>query len=235
MVDIPITIILPVKHYVPRYLKAAVQSVLDQTSGDWRLILVADRSVATELKSFLQNELADSRVQLFAVATPNLAATINAGMKLASTEFVTLLLGDDCFAANAIEVLHRATRAQPHVDFFHSSRRVIDGNGNPISSVYASRIHFEWKDFLNGSPVKHLLCWRREMALAIGGVDEAFSTSGPGRLRFSLEHVRARRQVSSFAGVPVHLSQSLRRLPNYHTLSENRPTNDRPKNTSETR
>jgi hypothetical protein len=34
-------------------------------------------------------------------------------------------------------------------------------------------------DFLNGSPVKHLLCWRREMALAIGGVDEAFSTQGP--------------------------------------------------------
>ena len=32
----PITIILPVKHYVPRHLKAAVQSVLDQSSGDWR-------------------------------------------------------------------------------------------------------------------------------------------------------------------------------------------------------
>ena len=63
VVDIPITIILPVKHYVPRYLKAAVQSVLDQSSGDWRLVLVADRSVAAELKSFLQGELSDSRFQ----------------------------------------------------------------------------------------------------------------------------------------------------------------------------
>ncbi len=33
MLDTPITIILPVKHCVPRYLKAAVQSVLDQSSG----------------------------------------------------------------------------------------------------------------------------------------------------------------------------------------------------------
>ena len=52
MADTAITIILPVKDYVPRYLKAAVQSVLDQSSDDWRLVLAADRSVAAELESF---------------------------------------------------------------------------------------------------------------------------------------------------------------------------------------
>jgi glycosyltransferase involved in cell wall biosynthesis len=178
MVDTSITIILPVKHYVPRYLKAAVQSVLDQSSGDWCLVLVAYGSVAAELEAFLQRELSDCRFQLIIVGTPNLPAAINAGMKQASTEFVTVLFGDDVFAANAIEVLHRAIRARPYVDFFHSSRRVIDGEGNAISSIYASRTDFAWKDFLNGSPVKHLLCWRRETALAIGGIDEAFSPSG---------------------------------------------------------
>jgi glycosyltransferase involved in cell wall biosynthesis len=179
VIDTPITIILPVKHYVPRYLKAAVRSVLDQSSGEWCLLVMADRSVASELESFLQAELSDSRLGLITVGTPNLPATINVGMKQANTEFVTLLLGDDLFAPNAIEVLQRAIRAQPDIDFFHSSRRVIDGEGNPISSVHTSRSHFDRKDFLNGSPVKHLLCWRRKTALAIGGVDEAFSTQGP--------------------------------------------------------
>jgi glycosyltransferase involved in cell wall biosynthesis len=179
VVDIPITIILPVKHYVPGHLRVAAQSVLNQSSGDWRLVVLADRSVAAELKSLLQGELSDFRVRFVCVATRNLPATINVGMKLASTEFVTLLLGDDLFAVNAIEVLQRAIRAHHNVDFFHSSRRIIDGNGNSISSVHPSRTQFEWKDFLNGSPIKHLLCWRREMALAIGGVDEAFSTQGP--------------------------------------------------------
>jgi len=177
--DTPITIILPVKHYVPRYLKAAVQSVLDQSSADWRLLVMADRSVAAELDLFLQRELSDSRLRLIAVATPNLSATINAGMKQATTEFATLLLGDDLFATNAIEVLQRAIHTHADIDFFHSSRRIVDGDGNPISSVYTSRTDFAWKDFLNGSPVKHLLCWRRQRALAIGGVDEAFSTQGP--------------------------------------------------------
>jgi glycosyltransferase involved in cell wall biosynthesis len=179
VVDIPITIILPVKHYVPAHLRVAAQSVLNQSSGDWRLVVLADRSVAAELKSLLQGELSDFRVRLVCVATRNLPATINVGMKLASTEFVTLLLGDDLFEVDAIEVLQRAIRAHPDIDFFHSSRRVIDGNGISISSVHPSRVQFEWKDFLNGSPIKHLLCWRREMALAIGGVDEAFSTQGP--------------------------------------------------------
>src|ERR1700690_3296280 len=105
VVDTPITIILPVKHYVPEFLKVAAQSVLNQSSGDWRLVMLADRSVAAELKSLLQGELSDFRVRLVGVATRNLAATINAGMKLASTEFVTLLFGDDLFAGNAIEVL----------------------------------------------------------------------------------------------------------------------------------
>jgi glycosyltransferase involved in cell wall biosynthesis len=177
--DAAITVILPVKHYVPRFLKAAVQSILDQTSGDWRLVLVADVSVAAELESFLQDELSDARCQLVSVGTPNLAATINAGMRQASTGFVTLLLGDDAFETNAIEVLRRAIRAHPDVDFFHTSRRIIDGEGRSISSVHPSRARFEWKDFLDGSPVKHLLCWRRELALAIGGVDERLSTSGP--------------------------------------------------------
>jgi glycosyltransferase involved in cell wall biosynthesis len=178
MIDIPITIILPVKYYLPKHLKAAIESIQNQTANDWRLVLAIDSSVVAELKLLLQRELSDSRLRLISVSTPNMAAAINAGMKEASTEFVTLLLGDDAFAENAIEVLKRAIRAWPHVDFFHSSRRIIDGDGNSISSIYPSRSNFEWKDFLYGSPVKHLLCWRREMALAIGGVDEALSMSG---------------------------------------------------------
>lgn len=178
MFETPITIILPVKHYVPRHLKAAVRSVLDQSSRDWRLILVADPNVVSELEALLPGELSDSRLQLV-TGMPNMAARVNVGMKLASTEFVTLLLGDDALAANSIEVLQRAIRAQPLIDFFHSSRRIIDGEGKSISSVRKSRSHFEWKDFLDGSPVKHLLCWRREVALAIGGVDEMRYIPGP--------------------------------------------------------
>ena len=34
-------------------------------------------------------------------------------------------------------------------------------------------------DFIAGSPVKHLLCWRREKALSFGGMDESMNDVGP--------------------------------------------------------
>jgi len=174
-----IDVILPVKHYVPRHLLEAVDSVMRQTAGTWQLLVMADVSVEAKVEALLRDALSDRRCLLFTVSTPNLAATINAGMERVTSNFVTLLLGDDLIADNTIEVLQQAIHDHPDADFFHSSRSVIDGEGNSISSVHPSRTDFVWNDFLYGSPVKHLLCWRLEAARAIGGVDETLWTSGP--------------------------------------------------------
>ena len=91
---------------------------------------------------------------------------------LAFSDFVAVLLGDDLWAREAVTVLTGALERSPHVDFFHTSRVIIDENDRPISSIYPARDHFSLDEFVHGSPVKHLLCWRREKALEIGGVDE---------------------------------------------------------------
>jgi hypothetical protein len=39
-------------------------------------------------------------------------------------------------------------------------------------------------DFETGAPVKHLLCWRRAMGLAAGGMDELSHSVGPDDLDF---------------------------------------------------
>ena len=76
-------------------------------------------------------------------------------------------------------VLHEHINKFPAVDFFHSSRKYIDESGQPISSVYRSKAQFSVDDFLKSPPVKHLLCWRREKALSIGGMDESLNSVGP--------------------------------------------------------
>jgi hypothetical protein len=75
--------------------------------------------------------------------------------------------------------LTAAIRAHPDTDFFHSSRRVIDEQDQPLSSVHRSRAEFALTDFVGGSPVKHLLCWRRAKGLAVGGLDESLNSVGP--------------------------------------------------------
>jgi GT2 family glycosyltransferase len=107
-----------------------------------------------------------------------LPGALNTGMRAAETEFAAILFGDDMWDLSAVEVARRYIVDHPHADFFHSARRVIDDAGNPISSVHQARSDVSPEAFAAGSPVKHLLCWRVELALAIGGIDESLNSVG---------------------------------------------------------
>src|SRR5262249_22000882 len=174
----PLTVIMPVKHYHLEYLWKAVGCVTGQSSSAWRLLIVVEESDVGAFQTLLQSVLDDARVELIANRGRRLAGAINTGMRHAGGEFVALLLADGLWARRAVGVLQCYRRAYPNVDFFHSSRVVIDGQDREISAVYKSRERFELKDFKRGSPVKHLLCWRKNKGVAVGGVDESIAV-GP--------------------------------------------------------
>jgi glycosyltransferase involved in cell wall biosynthesis len=172
-----LSVLLPVKAYHERFLREAVDSVLAQTAANWRLLLVCDAPLRPELERVLGERGADPRIDFAANEGRQLAGKLNTGMRRADTEYVAILLGDDLWDPRAVEVLSRAIDASPETDFFHSSRRFVDEHGRPISSVYRAR-PFDLADFLTSAPVKHLLCWRRETGLAIGGMDESLNSVG---------------------------------------------------------
>src|SRR5262249_32115400 len=67
----------------------------------------------------------------------------------------------------------------PEVDFFYSSRRYLDADGRLQGPVMESASEFTLDDFsTRGSRVKHLLCWRREKGLEVGGMEGRFSEGG---------------------------------------------------------
>lgn len=179
-----VTVLMPVKSYHPDYLDAALESLMHQTSGAWRLQIVTEADREPELRARIAHHLKDPRVRL----TPNegrkLAGALNTGMRAAKTEFVAILLGDDMWARAAVEVLTREISSHPEVDFFHSSRRIVDEHGEPLSSVHLSRSDVRLEHFGAGSPVKHLLCWRRAKALSFGAMDERLNSVGPDDFDF---------------------------------------------------
>ena len=190
--DAAITALLPVKEYDPRFLREAIGSVFSQTSADWRLLVVLDPAAA-ELadRAILTDALKDPRVGV----TPNrgrkLAGSFNTGMRVSQTEFVAILLGDDLWAPEAVEVLTDNIRGHPDVDFFYTARRFVDDEAHSISGIYEPPQEVSAEDFLFGSPVKHLLCWRRLKALSFGGMDETLNNVGSDDYDFPwtmLEH-----------------------------------------------
>jgi glycosyltransferase involved in cell wall biosynthesis len=174
-----LSVLMPLKHYHPGFLGKAIGSLFGQSDPAWRLLIIAERSDLPAFRNLLASELEDPRVALIANEGRGLSAAFNTGMRKATTEFVAILLADDMWAPEAVELLHRYIDRHPAIDFFHTSRMIIDDEDRPISSVHRSRDTFESTDFLHGSPVKHLLCWRTAFALSFGGMDEALPPVGP--------------------------------------------------------
>lgn len=174
-----LTALIPIKHYHRRYLLEAIDSMRVQTSPDWRAVIIHAPGLASELRSLLSEPLSDPRLELIEQRGRKLAGAFNTGMRAAQTEFTAILLGDDLWVPEAVQVLSREIAAYPEVDFFHSARRVIDDGGAPLSGVHGAEPELTAEMFVQRGPVKHLLCWRRELALSIGGMDESLNSVGP--------------------------------------------------------
>jgi O-antigen biosynthesis protein len=179
-----VTAILPVRDYQPEYLRRAVDSVLAQTSPEWRLSIVVEDDVRAGVETVLARALLDARIAVAVNEGRKLAGAFNTGMRHARTEFVAILFGDDMWAPTAVAVLDEHRRRRPDVDFFHSARIIVDEHDRPLSPVYPSRPDVTLAAFGPASPVKHLLCWRRDLALSFGGMDESLNSVGPDDFDF---------------------------------------------------
>jgi glycosyltransferase involved in cell wall biosynthesis len=170
---------MPLRNYEREFLFKALSSLTAQSSPDWRLLIIVEPEDHPKFEHLLRDELRDPRSRLIVNEGRKLSGAMNTGMRHAVTPFVAILLADDMWAQNATEVLTSQIRRYSDVDFFHSSRVIVNEHDRPISTVHRSRETFDMKDFLRGSPVKHLLCWRRELALSFGGMDESLNNVGP--------------------------------------------------------
>lgn len=185
-----LTTLLPLKNYHPGFLRKSVASIFNQSCPRWDLLIIVEKNQVKTFSALLQTELQHPQITLIVNEGRRLGGALNTGMRRAKTDFVAILLADDMWASNAVEVLTEAIVRSPEVDFFHSSRRIIDEKDEPVSSVHYSRETFSLADFERSSPVKHLLCWRREKALSLGGMDESLE-HGPDDYDFPWTMVQA--------------------------------------------
>jgi glycosyltransferase involved in cell wall biosynthesis len=170
---------MPLKNYHRDFLFRSIGSMTAQTSPDWRLLIIVEPGDRSSFENLLRAHLDDPRMTLVVNEGRKLSGAMNTGMRHAVTAFVAILLSDDMWAPDAIAVLSSQIGEHPDVDFFHSSRVMIDESDSPISDVHKSFTNIDMSQFLVTSPVKHLLCWRRSLALSFGGMDESLNNVGP--------------------------------------------------------
>lgn len=177
-----VTVLMPCRRPNPRLLRAAFDSVFSQVSPRWQLSIMVDDGCMNGADAGVVREALcgrnDPRVLLRANESRPLTGALNTGMRRALTPFVCTLHCDDLLERNAVGVLTSFIEANPGVDYFHSSRVIVDEEDRPLSSILRARSCFTLRDFHTGAPVKHLHCWKVASALSIGGMDETMYLHG---------------------------------------------------------
>lgn len=181
-----IDVLLPFHGRVDHF-REAVRSVLEQTSPDWRLVVVDD-AYPEDVSGWL-TELADPRISYHRNdANFGFARTFQVCLELATAEHVVLLGGDDRLLPSYIDVVGTAAR-RTGATMVHPGVTVIDDDGHrhqPLTDRVKSLLRRRSRHgrLLTGERVATTLmhgawtyfpsiCWRRE-ALLEQGFDPSF-------------------------------------------------------------
>lgn len=112
----PATVTIVTRTQRPGLLGRALDSVLAQTRGDWRLVVVNDAGPVAEVDAVVEARRAAARGRIevrHRAASLGMEAASNAGFGGADTPFLTLLDDDDTWAPTFLERMLGAASALP--------------------------------------------------------------------------------------------------------------------------
>ncbi|MBO0697747.1 MAG: glycosyltransferase family 2 protein [Zavarzinella sp.] len=135
----PLTIAIPF-YKGHAYLRLAIESVLRQTSPDWRLVVCDDGPEAGTRE--LVESFRDPRIRyLRNERNLGMAGNWNRCLEVAETDLVNLLHNDDELLPNYVDEMLRAGREFPTAAAFFCRAKVIDAAGRDTFSLvdYAKR------------------------------------------------------------------------------------------------
>ncbi len=119
----------------PALLRATVESVLAQTSDDWRLTVVDDAYPDESVPAYFA-ALDDPRVRYVRKEqNEGITANYRTCVGLATEEYMMLLGCDDLLHPEFVEVVLGAVRAFPSADIVQPGVDVVDEDGRKVSTL----------------------------------------------------------------------------------------------------
>jgi len=164
----PLTVLMPA-YNAERYIVLAIQSILDQTFGDFELLVIDDGS--TDRTGEIVRAFTDPRVRLIRNETNlRMAATLNRGLQLVRSEIIARMDADDVAVRNRFALQMRYLNDHPEMALVGTGMTLIDEEGRKIgASVPVTDVN--------------LLRWRNQFANQIAHPTTMFRRSVLDRLQ----------------------------------------------------
>jgi glycosyltransferase involved in cell wall biosynthesis len=126
----PVVSIILAAYNAGRFLKATVDSVLQQTLRDWELIAVDDGSTDSTLEQL--HQYSDERMRVVQQNHVGYATALNAGLRLARGAYIAFLDQDDLWVKSKLAKHIELMDGHPEVDLTFSWSRFINEAGQDI-------------------------------------------------------------------------------------------------------
>lgn len=169
-----ISVIMPVHNGLP-FLKAAVESIINQSFKDFEFIIIDDASTDQSL-GYLKS-ISDKRVKILKnPENVGVAQSLNSALKASEGQYIARMDADDVSLPQRLRNQLKFMVNHPQVDICGSWVNIIDKSGKLIGSKKPVTNYQQIKEALSwSSPVIHPTFFaKRKFYEDIGGYDENF-------------------------------------------------------------
>lgn len=195
-----ISIITPVYNPPVKYLKECIESVLNQSYGNWELCLADDASTNEQVKKILKAyALQDSRIKyILRAENGHICKASNSALTLATGQYIALLDHDDILWPNALYEVVKTLNENPKTQFIYSDEDKLEEDGKTHSGPFFKP---DWSpDYLRSiNYITHFAVIKKTLVDKVGGFRIGFEGAQDWDL-----FLRVTSQVNNFSQI-VHI------------------------------
>lgn len=144
MPDPKVSVLLPAYNRA-NYISQAIQSILDQTYGDFEIIVVDDGS--TDNTAEVVRRFTDPRVRYIYQENKGICGSLNTAFRTARGEHIALLGSDDIWFPQILELEVPILDQNPDVCLVYSKAHAMDQEDNPLPQVQGLAERYEGETF----------------------------------------------------------------------------------------
>lgn len=185
-----ISVVMPVYNR-ERYVSAAIESVLNQTMGDFEFIVWGDGSTDSSLDIARHYAELDRRVRVIAAEHQGVAPAVKAAFAATTGTYIGSVDSDDLLASTALEETAAILDADPQVGLVYTDYQMIDENEQDRGLGRRCHIPYSKDRLLIDFMTFHFRLLRRCAYEQVGGIDESFERASDYDLCLKLSEVTA--------------------------------------------
>lgn len=187
--DNPLISVVMSAYNIEKYIRAAIESILNQTFEKFEFIIMNNGSTDKTLDIIKSFKKKDSRIKVVNNDTTLIAAlSLNKGISIASSNIIARMDGDDIALPNRLELQYKLINSSPNIAVVGSNIIIMDKDENEMSiRGYPDTDEKLKRCLFKYSPFAHpVVMFRKNMFEEVGGYDPKYLSTEDLDLWFKL-------------------------------------------------